>query len=669
MKNYTNALGLELKNSTSKRYLFPLILVIICSLLATFDGVNDWFKDKGKLMEFQEFENLSFNGIVDYYHYSYKGIQISVMPSAASIFFNNPSVKSRLESHVNSIATLTIGKNLKDGAVIEENTTNRIRFSDIIYFLGSLLVIFYGFDAIRRMEYLKMQINGSSNRICFYSIITARFILITIWLILTFLLSLILSLVKGVPLSTLDFSTIAGYLIPALFLLFILFMAGIIIGSLGNKRKTTITLVTWFAIIFILPFITDKFILYQLDSIASSYSVHIKKHNIASGHDNQAAKEHGEFKNNTVEGRQVVVEKYWNNDFNDVEKQETIHRQSFVDLMKRHQLFMAFTPSSFYRMTSKELSSFGYRVFLDFFNYDISMQRDFLRFWIDRVYYNDPKVLVNFINGNENIYQAKSRLPYYYGLGIALNSFYLLVLLFIAYLTFKKSLYRINKKDMEPFKEFDHSIAPGGHKTFQHNDTILKNTLFNLLSGKTRELAKKGFQGKMLIDGKDISKSPYDGKFLYICNPDDVPSYVKVKNFLSLFAALNRLNPEEKSAVMDRPELTEILNKRFNKLTPRESFLVMHSLLSIKADLYLIDDIASIKAADNLFDMKDTIKRLKKEGSIVIYTTVHNLTNNIDVVLNANKSFVELAAWLENVEIIQMDYEEKMSAKRESNGD
>jgi len=97
------------------------------------------------------------------------------------------------------------------------------------------------------------------------------------------------------------------------------------------------------------------------------------------------------------------------------------------------------------------------------------------------------------------------------------------------------------------------------------------------------------------------------------------------------------------------------LKKKFKDLTPRESFLAMNCLLSIKSPIYLIDDIANVKAPENLFELKDSIEKLTKTGSSVIYLHSFRLKGGLDSILAANKSFTLVNEWEHQVEMIRIE--------------
>lgn len=662
MKAFGSVLKFEIIGFFSSRYLLAVLLFFLVSIYAVFIGIGNIQSIKSRAIEFQDTQSLIFEKTSNYTEYSKNGEKILPLQSDISIFFSPPSIFDNIIARVNTIALLEINQPRKGPSALKKNILKNVRFSDVVFLFGSILALILGADAVRRKGYLKILTCSISARIVFLAVVISRFILLTVSLISVLSISLLIAILKGFSLSTSDIYTILTFILTTLIVLYISMTLGVLFGSMAKKKLTlSFLLISWFFMI-LSPWIFNGD---YSDSIKSDNMLYRDKHSFVSLFEERVKEEAGRFEENKRDIYRQLTESYFKNELMKVVQEEENYRIKHQELAKSQILFSNLTPGGLYISTVEELSSFGYKGYTAFHGYLIQFHKEFLRFWVNRVYYFNPKELIRFVKEDENIFRSKSRLPYYYGMGIVVNCIYILILLFAAYFTFKRSLTRVNKKDMKLFQSFKPEIDSGDLKVWQTNDNILKNTLFNLCSGKTRELTQNGFPGKLIINGSDIVQSPYEGKFLYVCNPRDIPQYFKVKHFLNLFADLNRLSPGEKSAMMNRPEVSTVLNTRLKNLTPRESFQVMNSLFVINASIYIIDDIASIKAVENLFDMKDTIDRLIRSGSIVIYLSSIKPVNELQSVLKANNSFNAGNEWGPYVEVLRVQYNEML---RKDNG-
>lgn len=111
-----------------------------------------------------------------------------------------------------------------------------------------------------------------------------------------------------------------------------------------------------------------------------------------------------------------------------------------------YHIVSSFFPTTFYLSSSQELSSKGYLNFIRFYRYTHTMKYRFIKFYIEKKFYIPlPASGVEpFVKGDENLFEAESRLPDYFPLGVSMTLLYSLAMLTSLY----KS--RLNEPACEP---------------------------------------------------------------------------------------------------------------------------------------------------------------------------------------------------------------------------
>jgi hypothetical protein len=299
-------------------------------------------------------------------------------------------------------------------------------------------------------------------------------------------------------------------------------------------------------------------------------------------------------------------------------------------------------------MTGKEVSSRGYENYIRFHRYIIRMHRDFLRFWIDRVYYHDPKVLVSFIKSDENLFHAQSRIPRYLLISLACHVFYILVLAVFSYSSYLRLLSKptdqgkfVNKKDLEILLE------KGKINVFYTNRPGLRDHLYCVFTGRTRRNAP-GFQ--VIFAGKPLTGKEKTGGVVYICDVDELPRYLKWKDFVKMVLRLNKVRSKERKKVIN--SLSQLKNNRFGKMERVEKTEVLLTVLPyIKGNLYLFYHTCKGLSLDYLILFKNHLEILEKQGATVVYLSPDITVN--EVKKEACREIMPLKVWTEQVESLE----------------
>jgi hypothetical protein len=384
-------------------------------LLSTYsvqNGIKEYKKRIETKNEFKSTELSFFNDIRNYNQYSYLGFKILFIPGMSSIFFSNPVFLSELSARINSVTCLDIGSNCKGGAIFKGNSPFAPRFSNVVRVLASLLILFLGFEIMRKREFLR---SLSSQWSKFGVFITTGFslaLLFILCILVIFACCIGLTVLQGISLTPPDIKGLVIDLPPMINKLLFFFFVGTLLGNMRSKYTGfSGLLAVWTIFIFIYPAVVDSYIEEKSHDITSAYKADKEKLKTMSDFERRAVKESGEFKDNTVEGRRKVIEDFWENERKQIEAVDEKLKQEISQLIDQYNTLSLFTPTTFYTYTCNEVSSRGYQSYLDFYTYLQDLRRKFVRFWLDRVYYHDPKVLVNFVTNDENLFFSKSQVP------------------------------------------------------------------------------------------------------------------------------------------------------------------------------------------------------------------------------------------------------------------
>ncbi|MCK4762775.1 MAG: hypothetical protein KAW12_11325 [Candidatus Aminicenantes bacterium] len=403
--------------------------------------------------------------------------------------------------------------------------------------------------------------------------------------------------------------------------------------------------------------------------IPSTYNLDNQKINVLSKFEKKAVEESGKFDLNKIEVGRRVIEGYWNNDSVQIMNLEKNLRNSLLQIIEKQEKYAALTPMTFYLTTCFEVSSYGNRAFIAMYDYLIDLYRKFLRFWFDRVYYNDPKIMVNFVKNDENVFTSQSLTQGNFKTGFFINLGIVVILAILSYFAFLHSIFRIKHKELSQLGAVDVKLAKGDFKVWLVKKDHFKNLLFNLFSGKFKTLKRKGCKGSVLLNKADLTGEKNKENFLYVCRPGQLPGDIKVKDFIALYAGILKLPAAEKNALLDMPGIKEFQGKLLEKLDNSQRFSVLLCLLQLGKNLvYLIDNIATGLPVECAVALKTAMEALKDRGCIVIYLTTTVRPDSKPVKMD--EYFYEDTPWWtsmvgENAKITEIENKSKKRKEKE----
>ena len=238
--------------------------------------------------------------------------------------------------------------------------------------------------------------------------------------------------------------------------------------------------------------------------------------------------------------------------------------------------------------------------------------------------YNDPKVMVNFIKGDEDIFYGKGSLPPNFWSGIAIQWIYLLILIFACFFVYRARQFP-KAKEPAAFENLALDLKSGGNITIQDctDDENLRTQSINEFLRKDRELPLK-----VTLDGKPF---PIEKKrvIIFVPRPSHIPGELKGKHYVRFFKRVFKLTDQDITQ-LEKEIGKETLNKHFSKMKKAEKFkLVLLLFFLIKSPIYLFDSFAegiSDKLSQELFALVE--EKLPAGSMIIDFTVSERKWNN-----------------------------------------
>lgn len=595
--------------------------------------------------ELREVEARMFKNIRNYTHYSFHGLRVFTIPAVLIIFFDQQG--GGLTAKVNSVASLDIYKDYKGKFMPGLYRGNSLSFGFLVLVLGTLFPLFMGYESVMYRGYLKFLCSACPGWKVLLTIISARLFILYIYIIICYSWMLVLVALRGVFLTAGDYACLSAHLVSALLMMGVFLLAGIIIGTYRLKKfAVAVIAAVWFTFVYIVPWAVNTVIENLTAKLPSSAQITLQKLDIVNQFENDSNKKYGNFDRKNITTARIVIEGYWKYVYKELNKIETELIGSLKNLDKTTNRISILTPTTFYNLTSVEVSSKGYRDYIRRLLYLIELQGRFVRFYIDRCFYNDPDVLVPFVKGNENLYRSLSYLPRQFTAGAAVQMLYILILATAAMSRFERLVYRsacLKKENAVTGKEV-FKIRKGEFRVFFVKRASVVQRLFNHLSGRVKVEEKKGTGIPFEIENIDTG-------FTYICHPDEFPD-AAVKDFQAFMVKFFRFPGTVKDELLRIIKEKGIKKKYFRQLKSIDKGDVMLWYLSrINSAIFMADDIARGLPADFYFHFNNIFKNAADAGASVLY-----LTGNILIADNrfeADDDVVEIKEWSKMVETIE----------------
>jgi len=599
---------LEFKRFFGKRNGMLILMLFLLSLLFIQNGINEYKNILDHKEKFQEIEESKVSSYISYRVYGAYGFRMLFVPAPITIFFNKSGVISDMTSYVDSGERLIIYNSLKGKNVFNLKKWGLTDFSGIILFFASLLALFYGYETLSNAEYFKFLSTLASPGKVFFSLLVSRIILMLLLFMFITAGCLLLFMLNNlhVPLDK--------YILYFLLLVFLISIFFFVMGTAFSTIKSKIIglsslLSIWFILLFIVPTVINSYIANQADVITPIYRMEMDKFKILSDFENRYIENEGPF----TPGKKVTpsmqnrVLSFMKNEFVKLQDLEEDMRNQMERKISLFQGLSTIFPSSFYVSVNNEISSRGYENLIEFYKYVLKLKWKFVEFYLDKVYYTNFSKVESFIKDDENVFHSQSRLPGFFIIGILVTVFYIAGLFWVSYIRYKGALNSIHENADAPSMPADLELKKGQFKVLVSEGDLFKNQLFNRYSR---------------------SEEGREGKFLYLCHPENIPGDIKSGDFLFFIKRLVQTRGKEPVELRLSATIKAISWKKFSRLKNHEKGEIILAVLEMKRkEIYLVYDAARGMPIEFTVQLKEKMQQLKEEGAMVIYLTPDELIN------------------------------------------
>jgi hypothetical protein len=592
---FAKFLRLEISRLFRRLKIIILSLFIVFSVVFIQSGIDQYKNSLKESKRFQEFEKTKIKHFQHYLQYGTYGFRVLYIPGPLGALFSNSGVIPR-----NLHAFIDSGERMK----IYEQFTGQNAFSgytsiflnNITGFLllfGSILALFYGWEAFLEKEFIKLLINitGSRKKI-FWSIMGARVIIIFAGcLLITFITSL-LFLVNG--LNQFDWVQLFLYFL-VLFLMLILFLvAGLIAGASDRYILGLVsTVLIWFLFVLIIPSSINKIVFHRAGSMVSVYEMEMDKLKLMMLIEKKAAEQAGKIdpQNPNTEIRRKLHEMFWKNEFQQIFNHEKKVIQEMKALIALQNNLSMIFPTSFFLSVNNEICGRGYGNLITFYEHILKLKKGFIQYFAEKTFFANERDIKPYLQENSNIFYAPGLLPVGFIYGLFINIVWLATLLFLSWLSYNRMMQR------KP-------------KFTTHNENVKKPTLEELKKNKiTLVLTENPFRLRQLLLRLKIEKASY----LFVPKPTDLLGGVKVNILFSFFSL----------------PLPGILNADANQYcdsleSDKKALVLIEIIKQFQTDFLIFNDFLA-GLSDPFKNMFNEFLKARKKGSHIAY-----FSNSID---------------------------------------
>lgn len=440
MRTFNVIFGIELRKLMRRKFLALFLLFSMLSLYFVQMGVYKYKEVIENRDKFLRLEEMKVGQYINYAQYGVYGFRVMFIPSPLSVLFANSTVISELTSNVDTGERVNIYNSFIGRTLFAEKTGGFNDFSGIMLLLGSLLVLYYGYDAVIHKDYFRYMAGVVPIKKLFAITVLCRCLLIVLYFLFNGALALLLMKINGLELSG-DWGNLGFYLGLLVMLMVFFFFMGTAAGALPSRFIGFVTLfLAWFVFVFLVPGIVNNITYRNANNLIPLYQLEIEKLKTMMDFEKRAIKEGGVLKDPHSESERKIIESFWENEFKKLQQLEKKLEKDMARNISSFQSLSFHFPSTFYLAAANEISSKGYENFIHFYSYIQDLKKQFVRFYSQKRYYSNYSSVESFIKGEENLFNAASQVPGNFQYGLILTLLYIVILIYVSYILFKRSL-------------------------------------------------------------------------------------------------------------------------------------------------------------------------------------------------------------------------------------
>jgi len=415
MKAFLKVFKIESKFLCKPAQLLTLSLVMVIALVVCKVGIDNY---KGIVTDkkiFSEMEKKRISSLRNYKSYAIIGHRLLFVPSAMNIFFVHSEIPDIIRAEVKAGGEFSLNKSFRGKSLFGEKPSWDSGFSFVLYFLGGLLAINYGFSAFRKKNYIAMLASIYSEGKIYFLIFLSRAILMGVYFAAIFSAALLIASLNRIPIDTeFVWFSLVFYSVLLIAMLF-MFSLGVIIGTFKLKGNAPIViLAAWLLVGYVAPKTVETIFKNKINATQSLYEAEYdalkNEINFEDRADRLAGKMQ-ENQRNTLE-RQKLVESYCQNEYKSILSIDQKLMETCATALNSYRKLSVFFPMTFYISTAECGSSSSYEHIIAFWETVHTFENDFTQYYFKKQFYTTEQIVRNFVVNSENIVTARPLLPH-----------------------------------------------------------------------------------------------------------------------------------------------------------------------------------------------------------------------------------------------------------------
>lgn len=632
----------ESRRFFGRRNTIIVVLLFFFGLLFIKIGIDDYKGTLARKAKFQQVEKAKVDKYVSYRQYGTYGYRTMFVPAPISVFFADSGIVPDMNSFVDSGERLNIYLPLKGKNIFTLKRSGYADFSGILLYFGSLLAALYGFETFACKEYLKFLSSLAGINRVFRMLIFCRALIVVIVVMALVGCGLILAMFFGVYISMDSYAF--AFLLMVVGVVLFFFIMGAAFGTVSAGRSSlAFLLITWFALLFLVPPAIHKYIEGRADNITPVYQLEMEKFTVFSNFEKKAMEKEGKNKygKEITPSIKEMVLGYFRNEFKQIQSLEEQMRTQMRNHISHFQGVSLIFPTTFYTSVNSEISSRGYGDLLAFYRGVHEQKRNFVKFYIKKLYLESPSNVVPFIENESTVYIGQSRLPQYFVLGSMLTVFYIFFLALLTFFGYKRILSTMPCSDEGDFEKHKATFKRGEYKVFQVDGDQFACMLFNHYSGSSADLPNEAASD-----------------FLYLCHPDHIPPDATATALFEFTADLAGTPKKQAWNLATSLLPLRSVKRRISRLKKYEKGAVLNALQQIaRKSIFIIDDVTRGMPPENDIQLKEQMEVLANNGALSLFLT----SDSILLLKNRDKGkyAFESSTWSQVVDTMKQHYENK----------
>jgi hypothetical protein len=587
----------------------------VISLYVVNSGLEDYNSFKEEQKSFSIYEANKTKKYLTYDQYGGYGFRVIFEPSAQFALFQNHGIFDRIESNIDVREVVNL-HDVKKGRSLFKTSKNK-DFSGIIYVFFSLFFLLLGSTTVRSKKYLRAMLTLRD----MIHLFVYRLVFLALTVTFIFLLNLLYLYLNGIAFPADSFSLVLSYFWYALLFLTFFYTLGFFISSITQKHKIHVALIVWFVLIFVVPELINTALWKEAQDIPPTEKLNYTKfETLLNAESKFYPNDNGgvNFNKDPKKDWRALAIKLWDEVYSANKESERQFQNSVEKVISKNYSYSLLFPTKFYEVMADEVSGKGFKGYLEFLKYTNQLRDKFMNFYIQKRYISNDSTVESFVKGEENIFQAKSRLPgnYYAGLGLA--ALYSLILLIASYFILRARLY----KAPEDLRREELIFEKGASFFMMFKDPAYRDTVFE------NYIRQKNVSGIERVDILDIDlEINARSAIRYIAS-------IRGINEQEILESLDILGIKERD-LATKPNTHELLRKIYIAVQVAES------------DIIVINEFLRDLPRSFEIDFLRLVKESKAKGKMFVYLSVELINFGIEACESLetefeNYSFVKL---------------------------